>query len=38
VSVLVRWLGGFFAKLGFSVGLCGFANVPPNALPLHFTY
>ena len=28
----VRWLGGSFAKLGFSVGLCGFANVPPNAL------
>jgi hypothetical protein len=28
---LVRWLGGSFAKLGFSVGLCGFANVPPNA-------
>jgi len=31
-------LGGSFAKLGFSVGLCGFANVPPNALALHFTY
>jgi len=31
VSVLVRWLGGSFAKLGFSVGLCGFANVPPKA-------
>jgi len=29
---LVRWLGGSFAKLGFSVGLCGFANVPPKAL------
>jgi hypothetical protein len=28
----VRWLGGSFAKLGFSVGLCGFANVPPKAL------
>jgi len=27
----VRGLGGSFAKLGFSVGLCGFANVPPNA-------
>jgi len=27
-GVLVRWLGGSFAKLGFSVGLCGFANVP----------
>jgi len=32
VSVLVRWLGGSFVKLGFSVGLCGFANVPPKAL------
>ena len=33
MSVLsVRWLGGSFAKLGFSFGLCGFANVPPNAL------
>jgi hypothetical protein len=31
-SVLVRWFGSSFAKLGFSVGLCGFANVPPNAL------
>jgi len=31
---VVRWLGGSFAKLGFSVGLCGFANVPPNALLL----
>ena len=31
VSVLVRLLGSSFAKLGFSVGLCGFANVPPNA-------
>jgi hypothetical protein len=30
----VRWLGGFFAKLGLSVGLSGFANVPPNALLL----
>jgi len=29
---VVRWLGGSFAKLGFSLGLCGFANVPPNAL------
>jgi hypothetical protein len=28
----VRWLGGSFAKLGFSVGLCGLANVPPFAL------
>jgi len=33
-SVLVRWLGGSFAKLGFSVGLCGFANVPPKALAI----
>jgi len=24
------FLGGSFAKFGFSVGLCGFANVPPN--------
>jgi len=33
VSVfVVRWLGGSFAKLGFSVCLFGFANVPPNAL------
>lgn len=32
VVFVVRWLGGSFAKLGFSVGLCGFANVPPNAL------
>jgi len=31
----VRWLGGSFAKLGFSVGLCGFANVPPNALAIN---
>jgi hypothetical protein len=29
---LVRWLGGSFAKLGFGLCLCGFANVPPNAL------
>jgi hypothetical protein len=28
---LLRWIGGSFAKLGFGVGLCGFANVPPNA-------
>jgi len=28
VSVfVVRWLGGSFAKLGFSLGLCGFGNV-----------
>ena len=32
VSVFVRWLGGSFAKLGFSVGLCGFGNVPPNGV------
>jgi len=32
VFVLVRWLGGSFAKLGFSVGLCGFANVPPKCV------
>jgi len=31
VGFVVRWLGGSFAKLGFSVGLCGFANVPPIA-------
>jgi len=31
VSVLVPWLGGSFAKLSFSVGLCGFANTPTNA-------
>jgi len=36
VFVFVRWLGGSFAKLGFSVGLCGFANVPPNALAFLF--
>jgi len=36
VSVLLRWLGGSFAKLGVSVGLCGFANVPPIALALLF--
>jgi len=29
---VVRWLGGSFAKLGFCLGLCGFENVPPNAL------
>jgi hypothetical protein len=34
-SVLVRWLGGSFAKRGFSVGLCGFANVPPNGLAIN---
>ena len=31
-TVLVRWLGGSFEKLGLSRALCGFANVPPNAL------
>jgi hypothetical protein len=30
-GVLGRWLGGSFAKLGFSLGLCGFANVPPKS-------
>ncbi|MCG9880128.1 MAG: hypothetical protein MH472_05965 [Bacteroidia bacterium] len=32
VSVLMRWLGGSFAKFSFGVGLCDFANVPPKAL------
>jgi hypothetical protein len=32
IAVLVRWLGGSFAKLG--VSLCGFANVPPKALAI----
>ncbi len=32
VGFVVHWLGGSFAKLGFSQGLCGFANVPPKAL------
>lgn len=36
VSVLVRWLGSSFAKLGFGLGLSDFANVPPNALALYF--
>jgi len=36
VSVAVRWLGGSFAKLGFSEGLWGFANVPPIALAFLF--
>ncbi|MBK8442861.1 MAG: hypothetical protein IPL35_05345 [Sphingobacteriales bacterium] len=31
----VRWLGGSFAKLGFSVGWCAFANVPPNTLAMY---
>jgi len=35
-AVLVRWLGGSFAKLGFSVGLCGFANVPANEMAYSF--
>ena len=30
VSVLVRLLGGSFAKLGFSVGLCGFCKCYPQ--------
>lgn len=34
VSVLVRWLGGSFAKLSLRVGLSGFANVPPNTLAI----
>src|SRR5690606_32282602 len=34
LSSVVRLLGGSFAKLGFSLGMCGFANVPPNALDL----
>ena len=38
VGFVVRWLGGSFAKLGFSVGLCGFANVPPNALAIICLY
>jgi len=37
VSVFdVRWLGGSFAILGNSVGLCEIANVPPNAMALVF--
>jgi hypothetical protein len=28
--LVVRWFGGSFAKFGFSLGLCSFANVPPN--------
>jgi hypothetical protein len=36
VSDLVRWLGGSFAKLDFSAGLCCFANVPPKALVILF--
>jgi hypothetical protein len=31
-------LGGSFAKLGFSLGLCGFANVPPNALAIFLSF
>jgi hypothetical protein len=34
VSVLVLWLVGSFAKLGFSLGLSGFANVPTNAFAM----
>jgi len=30
----VLWLGGSLAKLGLALGLCGFANVPPNALAI----
>ena len=29
-SVFVLWLGGSFAKHGYSLGLCGLAIVPPN--------
>ena len=29
---VMRRLGGSFAKLSYSEGLCGFANVPPIAL------
>jgi hypothetical protein len=35
---VVRWLGGSFAKLGISLGLCGFANVPPNAFAIFLSY
>jgi hypothetical protein len=34
VSVLVRWLGGSFAKIGLCVGLSSFANVPPIVVGL----
>jgi hypothetical protein len=36
ISVLVRWLGGSFEKLDLSRALCGFANVPPNALTKNY--
>jgi len=36
VGFVELWFGGSFAKLGFSVGLCGFVNVQPNALALVF--
>jgi len=39
VSVfVVRWLGGSFAKLGFSEGLYGFANEPPDALAIYLFF
>jgi len=28
------WLGGSFAKLELSVGLCGFANVPTKTMAI----
>jgi len=37
VSVLVRWLGGSFAKLGF-VWLEKTANVIPKALAISFSF
>jgi hypothetical protein len=32
LGALAWWL---FCNFGFSVGLCGFANVPPNALAVN---
>jgi len=32
VSVIVLWFGGSFVKLGFNVGLFGFANVPQRGI------
>ena len=37
VSILRRWLGGSFAKLGFRVGLCGFVNVPIKSVGYFIT-
>jgi hypothetical protein len=34
VSFYWRWLDGSFAKLGFSLVLCGFINVPQIALAI----